>query len=85
MAQDRLQDALETLHRELADPATLTEENRALLETVAEDLRQALEEEEHEEGLRERIQDATLEFEAEHPRLSATLGEIVQALARMGI
>lgn len=84
MPRERLHQALTTLHRELEASGPLSEADRELLETVADDVRGVLEAGE-DEDLRDRVERAATEFEAEHPRLSGVLGEIVEALARMGI
>ncbi|MEE4361080.1 MAG: DUF4404 family protein [Pseudomonadales bacterium] len=85
MPQQSLRAALDTLRDALADPGSLGDDNRRQLEQLAKDLDRVLDAQDSDESLRTRIEDAALEFEAEHPRLSATLGEVVQALAKMGI
>jgi hypothetical protein len=84
MPRERLHEALTTLHRELETGGPIPEADRELLETVADEVRGALEAGEAPD-LRDRVEQAATEFEAEHPRLSGILGEIVEALARMGI
>ena len=85
MAKDRLHEALTTLHDELGAGARVSEADRDLLRQVADDVDRVLEEEELGHRLKERAEELATEFEAEHPKLAHVLGEIVEALARMGI
>lgn len=84
MARQKLHEALTTLHRELEQGTELTDEDRALLETVADDVQRTLDAE-HDPDLGERLRGAALEFEARHPRTAQLFGEIADTLQRMGI
>jgi hypothetical protein len=85
MARERLHEALTTLHEELEAGARVSDEDRDLLRRVADDVDRVLEEEELGHRLKERAEELATEFEADHPRGAHVLGEIVEALGRMGI
>lgn len=85
MARDRLHEALSTLHRELDAPGELSDEDRALLATVAEDVQRVLEETDEDPGVISRVEHLATELEARHPRTAVLLSEIVETLQRMGI
>lgn len=87
MDQSKLQRLLHELHTELGSAESLDPESRALVVKVLEDLGavpEAAPAERHAtaaSGLRE----AMLRFETEHPRLAATVGQVADALAKLGI
>ena len=87
MPETRLRAALQVLHEELASSSAVSDDNRELLQTVADDLERVLDEEDETrgEGLTERLERAAVDFESEHPHIARSLNEIVAALARMGI
>jgi formate dehydrogenase maturation protein FdhE len=77
---------LERLHRELASGEPMDAETRALLARIAEDIEQVLDESPPEDGgLGDRLENATIRFEASHPRLARALSEVTDALAKLGI
>ena len=92
MDRQELVEALGKLHAQLSrsdqvDPATLES-----LRDLTGELNQLLEE--HGEGaavpvagepVGRGLRDLLLEFEADHPQLSVTLGKVADALAAMGI
>ena len=84
-----LRSMLDELERELEALDTLDEATRARLEETKRDIQAALEknepaEVEHESFI-ERLNDAAQDFETSHPRLTVTIGRIVDALAQLGI
>lgn len=90
MDKNRVLAALEILNAELADAEQISDEARQKLEQVAADIRERLEGDaaaaakaDHESisGL----QQAMLEFETEHPRLTGAIGQVASALANLGI
>lgn len=81
---------LNQLQAELAGAADIDPDVRARLQQAADELRQALDQEElpaaselapASSGLR----DLLLRFEADHPQLSVAVGRVADALAAMGI
>ena len=86
MDNTRLQRLLSDLHRELAGATTVDAESRRMLDQVLADIRQlsppATAEPADATG---QIREAALRLEAEHPRLAATLGQLGDALAKLGI
>jgi hypothetical protein len=77
---------LDELRTELAASASLSAAERARLERLIADVREHVEIERHEpQSLSNRLQDATSQFEASHPRLTLAIGAVAEALARLGI
>lgn len=90
MDTNRVLAALDVLSAELADADQVSDEARQKLEQVAGDIRRRLEgagsaaaktSDESMSGL----QQALLEFEAEHPQLTGAIGQVASALANLGI
>lgn len=78
-----LHDHLEAVHRALAAGEPVAAEDRALLETVLADVRQALAatpREEDRRTLAERLRDAVERFEAEHPELVRRVTGLIEGL-----
>lgn len=79
---------MERLRAELQKPdlhdSAVRQELLRLLAAIEQQLEQAPESEQRENLLAE-LDDAVTRFEVEHPRLTASLGQIVSALASMGI
>lgn len=86
MPKNNLRLNLEHLHRELAKPQAMDAETRELLAELAADIERVLAEEGPENaGLAERVETATVKFEASHPSLARALSEVSDALAKLGI
>ena len=92
MVETQWLNQLKQLRAEVADAATLDDETRQALLTLAEDLRQLVEDrgshptdEHHATSLRDRVGAAVLKFETQHPRLTALLSQIGDGLANLGI
>jgi hypothetical protein len=87
MPEDRLETLLEELRAEVSGSGELTDEQRAELRALQEQLRRKLGPDPDEPGddpigaLRGQID----EFERTHPTLTFTLGRILDALNKMGI
>lgn len=88
MDQTRLQNLLTELHRELHAADSLDGDTRRMLEQVLQDVRglgpaggagEAI------TGPAGQIQEAALRLEADHPRLAGALGQLGDALAKLGI
>jgi hypothetical protein len=86
MPKQSLKSQLDQLRDELADADSLDDDTRALLVEVADEIDQVLDETDpNYRSLRDRIEAATVRFEAEHPRLAGILGNITDTLAKIGI
>jgi len=86
MTQQTLKRNLQQLHRELASGESLDKETRELLAEVAGDIELILADKAGStENIRDRIESAAWRFEADHPSLAATLGEIADTLSKLGI
>ena len=86
MAKEELKRQLARLRAELAAAPELDAETRTLLDAVASDIERTLEGR-HDEPhtVRERVEGATVRFEAEHPRFARVLSEVTDALAKIGV
>ena len=81
-----LTELLDDLHRELRDAAALDEDARQQLHGVMDEIGQLLEPTAGaSEGLNRRLQELALRFETDHPRVAATISQLTDSLARMGI
>jgi hypothetical protein len=84
--REDLKRQLDQLHAELAATPELDREMRTMLEAVASDIERALEgRHEAPHTVRARVEDATVRFEAEHPRFARVLSEVTDALAKIGV
>lgn len=86
MTKRALKSSLDELRKELASARSLDADTRTELAELADTIEQVLEDagKDH-ASARELVEDATLRFEAEHPRFSRILGELTDALAKLGI
>jgi hypothetical protein len=91
MPKKALREQLSELHGELASAAQLDPELRAQLREVAREIEKVLEQQSAQnapsstELLQNRVQQATVDFEAEHPRLARILGDLADTLTKLGI
>lgn len=86
MSKQELQSRLTELRREIDGAGSLDSEARERLEHVADEIERALDDNEPDyESVRERVEDAMLSFEAEHPRFARLLSEVTDTLAKLGI
>ena len=81
----RLQKLLHELHSELNNPEAIDAESRKQLQGLADDIQAAIDSTGSAEGGENELQRAVLEFETEHPRIAGILGQIADALAKLGI
>jgi cytochrome c-type biogenesis protein CcmH/NrfF len=90
MDKQQLNNRLEELHGELQQIESVDENERQILQKVMSDIKKLVEEGETDqqhvydrlgEGLRQGIE----LFEASHPRATMLMGQVVDALAKMGI
>jgi hypothetical protein len=87
MDRDRLRSLLTELRRELGSANQLNAESRALVEKVLADLDRldlAARQERHGTDNGD-LRDLVLKLESEHPRLAAAIGQVADALGRIGI
>lgn len=85
MDQQKLQALLLQLDRELKAARSLDPESQALLQQVLADIPQAAPGAPSSESVESRLREIMLRFEAEHPRLSGALGQVADALGKLGI
>lgn len=86
MPKNTLRLNLERLHDELAKPQTMDAETRRLLAHIAADIERVLAAKPPaDEKLTERLETATVKFEASHPNLARALSELTDAIAKLGI
>jgi hypothetical protein len=90
MDKRHLHNRLEQLHDELQQVESVDESERQILQKLMSDIKKLVEEGETDqhhvydrlgEGLREGIE----RLEASHPRATMLMGQVVDALAKMGI
>ena len=89
MPKQRLRELVSSLHEELERTPEVDAEGRELLRELTGDIEDLVGHDEPAPQTRdsaaERVESAALRFEAEHPRVAGILGEIVDALGRLGI
>jgi hypothetical protein len=82
----RLHERVDALHRRLTDAGSLAPELRGELDALLTDLDRHLSAEERvNASISDRLVDAGQHFESAHPVLGRTLGNLADALSRMGI
>ena len=79
MGQTKLHALLADLDRELKATRALDAESRALLEQVLQDVPGGG------ATAEARLRELVLRFEADHPRLSGAVGQLADALGKLGI
>lgn len=89
MDKKHLQDIIEKLHRELASADSVDEESRVMLRELVQDVEKLAGDAEV-DGVEHhttagQLENAALKFESEHPKLSMALGEVIDALGKLGI
>lgn len=87
MSQQKLQKELEQLRAEIEKVDTADAQTKAKLEQLVRDIECELEkpEEEVQRGLMDDLRESINRFEAEHPRTTAILNDIMVTLSNMGI
>ncbi|MGH6691876.1 MAG: DUF4404 family protein [Gemmatimonadales bacterium] len=81
MSRDDLRRTLEHLHAELGRAGELDAATRDRLRALQADVQAALDRTAEESPLRERLEDAIVEFEASHPELARRLAHVIDTLA----
>jgi chromosome segregation ATPase len=82
MDSQQLKETLKRLHGELEATGSADQELKDLLRELDQDIHRLTER--HESPGR-RLEQAALEFEAEHPRVAALLSELADTLAKLGL
>lgn len=92
MDKQQLESSLATLHQELSQVENVDPSTRELLVTLMQDIAQVLtsdaraeEGEEVPTHRSDNLRNMVTEFEAEHPQLARTIGQIADGLASIGI
>ena len=92
MDKQQLHNSLEQLRGELQQIESVDENERQILQKVMSDIKklvQAGDRDQHHEHVYERLDEGLREgielFEASHPRATMLMGQVVDALAKMGI
>lgn len=89
MDKKKLQGIIQKLHRELATADSVDNESRAMLLDLVRDVENLTVNEGPADGGAENVagqlENAALRFESEHPKLSMALGEVIEALNKLGI
>ena len=89
MAKEKLQRLIASLHEELGSSDSLDAQSRELLQQLITDIAgiaagEPAETTSHETAAGQ-LENASLRFETEHPKLSMILGEIMDTLGKLGI
>ena len=90
MDTQTLNQALDTLHRELADGGQVDVETADVLRNLSDDIQRLLAvdseiDQEHVESISNRLQSAVIKFETEHPRMAVVMNQLIDGLASLGI
>ena len=89
MESERLQKLIASLHEELSSSSTVDDQTRALLKKLTQDIENIDHNGDSAAGQKESIanqmEETAVKFETDHPKLSMALGEIVDALGKLGI
>ena len=88
MDPKRLHELLGELHAELKTATSLDEESRRMLQQVLDDVTSLGGPDgpgKDAGGATEQLREAALRLETEHPRLAGALGQLGDALAKLGI
>ncbi len=89
MSNEDLKQHLAELHKTLEDAGHLSSSEKDVLGHLMEEMVEIAAGEpvkaEHADGVREQLERQATDFELKHPRLSAVLRQIMEALEKMGI
>lgn len=85
MDQQRLQALLLELDRELKATRSLDSQSQELLQQVLADIPGVPAGSSTHRAAESRLRELMLRFEAEHPQLSGTIGQVADALGKLGI
>jgi hypothetical protein len=92
MEKEKLQQLISRLHEELSSSESVDEQSRALLQKLTQDIEQLANSSEttaepatSPTEATSQLEAVALKFEADHPKLSMALGELADALGKIGI
>jgi hypothetical protein len=85
MDQNKLHALLAELDRELKATRSLDSQSQQLLQQVLADIPGAPAGSESHKTAESRLRELVLRFEAEHPQLSGVVGQVADALGKLGI
>lgn len=85
MTNEKLQQLLKELHRELGATQALDQQSRVLIEKVLQDVDRIEDRAEPSASVEASLREVVLRFESEHPRLATTVGQVADALGKLGI
>lgn len=85
MTNEKLQQLLKELHLELGATETLDPQSRRLVEQVLRDVDRIDQVPEPAASVEARLREVMLRFESQHPRLATTVGQLADALGKLGI
>lgn len=85
MTNERLQQLLKELRKELGATGPLDQQSRMLIEQVLDDAERIEQHPEPPASIEGRLREVMLRFESEHPRLATTVGQVADALGKLGI
>ena len=89
MAREKLQRLIATLQDELGATESVDDESRQALQQLIRDIEEIASGDAPATGSEAsatgQLENATLQFESEHPKLSMILGEIMDTLGKLGI
>lgn len=89
MDKKQLHNRLEQLHSELQQIESVDESEQQLLQTLMSDIKKLTEAGEGDPTVPDRLGDGLKEgielFEASHPQATMLMGQVIDALAKMGI
>jgi len=89
MAREKLQRLIATLQEELGSSQSIDDESRRALQHLIDDIEKIASGETPASGSQTtaagQLENATLQFESEYPKLSMILGEIMDTLGKLGI
>ena len=86
MGSEELHKTLARLRAELRGTSTLDDESRRLLQEVTRDAeRLGTQSGKAPHGWSERLDELAVRFEADHPRLGASLRELIEILGKAGV
>jgi DNA repair exonuclease SbcCD ATPase subunit len=89
MVKEQLHERLRELHAQLQQLESVDEPDRKLLQQLSADIQELLEQQRDEprqyRRLGERLTETVERLEASHPNLSLLMGQMADALSKMGI
>jgi hypothetical protein len=85
MEKDKLQKLIARLHEEISAADTIDDRSRALLKDLTGDIDALAAPGDEADSASGQLEEAALKFKSEHPKLSMALGELVDALGKLGI